>query len=91
MQVMATMIEEADDVSQQLLDTILEHVVAPKKIKEPEAYRSTSQRSILYNKSVLYMMPLHTALNLGNCLLLDCKLHCHLPKQLHTLLRAPCL
>lgn len=36
---MASMIEEADDVSQQLLDTILEHVVAPKKTEEPEAYR----------------------------------------------------
>ena len=37
---MASMIEEADDVSQQLLDIILEHVVMPKQQEEPEAYRS---------------------------------------------------
>lgn len=37
---MATMIEDADDVSQQLLDIILEHVVLPKQEEQPEAYRS---------------------------------------------------
>ena len=39
---MATMIEDADDVSQTLLDTILEHVVAPKKTEHPEAYKLAS-------------------------------------------------
>ena len=36
---MASMIEEADDVSQQLLDTILECVTSPKKEEQPEAHR----------------------------------------------------
>ena len=36
---MASMIEEADDVSQQLLDTILECVTPPKMEEQPEAHR----------------------------------------------------
>ena len=43
LQLMATMIEDADDVSQTLLDTILEHVVAPKKTEHPEAYKLASR------------------------------------------------
>lgn len=39
LQIMASMIEEADDVSQQLLDTILECVTSPKKEEQPEAHR----------------------------------------------------
>lgn len=41
-QIMASMIEEADDVSQPLLDNILECVMAPKKDEQPEAYRQAS-------------------------------------------------
>lgn len=36
---MASMIEEADDVSQPLLDNILECVTSPKKEEQPQAYR----------------------------------------------------
>lgn len=43
---MATMIEDADDVSQTLLDTILEHVVAPKKTEHPEAYKLASPLTV---------------------------------------------
>ncbi len=39
LQIMASMIEEADDVSQQLLDTILECVMSPKMQEQPQAYR----------------------------------------------------
>lgn len=38
LQIMASMIEEADDVSQPLLDNILECVMSPKKEEQPEAY-----------------------------------------------------
>ncbi len=37
---MASMIEEADDVSQPLLDVILECVTSPKMKEQPQAYRS---------------------------------------------------
>ena len=37
---MASMIEEADDVSQPLLDVILECVTSPKMEEQPQAYRS---------------------------------------------------
>ncbi len=37
---MASMIEEADDVSQPLLDVILECVTSPKIEEQPQAYRS---------------------------------------------------
>ncbi len=36
---MASMIEEADDVSQPLLDVILECVTSPKMEEQPQAYR----------------------------------------------------
>ena len=49
-QLLASMIEEADDVSQQLVDTILEHVVAPKKKDEPEAYRSAPSCTAQFGK-----------------------------------------
>ena len=38
LQIMASMIEEADDVSQPLLDNILECVMSPKKEEQPESY-----------------------------------------------------
>ena len=37
---MASMIEEADDVSQPLLDVILECVTSPNMEEQPQAYRS---------------------------------------------------
>lgn len=39
LQIMASMIEEADDVSQPLLDVILECVTSPKMEEQREAYR----------------------------------------------------
>ena len=39
LQIMASMIEEADDVSQQLLDTILERLTPPKMDDQPQSYR----------------------------------------------------
>ncbi|DBA74057.1 TPA: hypothetical protein ACH3X1_010871 [Trebouxia sp. C0004] len=43
LEIMASMIEEADDVSQPLLDVILECVTSPKMEEQPQAYRLAQQ------------------------------------------------
>ncbi len=51
---MASMIEEADDVSQPLLDVILECVTSPNMDEQPQAYRSQPPCSAWCIKMCLY-------------------------------------
>ncbi len=51
---MASMIEEADDVSQPLLDVILECVTSPNMDEQPQAYRSQPPCSACCIKMCLY-------------------------------------
>ena len=38
-QLMAPLIEEGDDISQRLLDTVLENVLSPRKDENPAAFK----------------------------------------------------
>ena len=51
---MASMIEEADDVSQPLLDVILECVTFPNMDEQPQAYRSQPPCSACCKSHALY-------------------------------------